>query len=1373
MSNNENKIDDSQVKLINVNLTESTFDSIEADNNEAINKTFINDGEPLESNQSNVAPSKLDDVANVKDEKINVTHDVLMDEEINENVNGEKQEESQYNLDRIPTEETTCVRDQSDYDINKTGKRRTTKTTRKDTLQDGSSSYNYQNSKTSPAARSSASVTNSSLGTTSSAFNISLRNEKKISAEHIKTVFHVHLPLNVKELGVPVIVGNIKELGSWNDPIVKLHQISRRTPPNCSNTYWVSDPVSISLKNLESIQEIRYKYVIVPSQLTTRKTKDFKTMIYEGFDDTSERVLLLRENQYDIWKNNEFLNISQVKDYYFAELIFNSLTPENLKEKIIEYQSIYSDRDHWVNAIHAVSIEFFRECLHKKNSREHRLLVLIFMGYYIHGIQRHTHNRVELPEKFPTHLLLDILEYVQEDTFPSDMHKIVMTACVTLIRHNISKGEFTWIKIFPVAKLLDPDFKFLESLKFRFDEKATQSFLYNLRDKAFNYIDQIKHSEPYANVGKWLISKCETMESLMYVWQNIIIDHTEDVNILLRHTLLERVQKNIQFKYDIVQLHKLFIELPPDFSELVAEAFRKRIIIHLKNGLGIPNYPSKHSEAIFQLLKSENLFWTSDDYIIVLELFSQFTDIEMLCHFHQLLDNFQDENEDIKERKKVFKICKKWYECLLNRLTASSHKQDTIFLIFYHASLLYERIGKHTILWEKIMELAAHSIKQFPESLIFKALPKIEKLHADVVGCFSQIVEEMLSASTKHIDDLLMIRIKHICASSGEQLVIPSLLSENFICHIIECLQISLPSYDADLDTIPTSFHLSLLNAADFWKMILRAKGCTKELNSLHYITKIKQAISQLGCNIINESIDIFLLQNIYKYDDDFLLKYFESVSIFDEDVKIHVTKEILESVKKQIREYMQTFENLNAFYVRYCSVTKVTDGHEYLDYLNEQKNMWESISLDQIRGLETWKYHYEILEVAKKIYKYNKSQTFYNVFEKILQEIPNEINVQTLVQVVIPEVFKSYIKYCSKFQNWEDIQLSFATMFWKNVKDINAELEFMVDYPMNQDPRYTMTLTHLSEILKLTQKLHQLSTVVEIFNVPRNEQDWLSEALNNLEEQSIFLGHLSAIFDSVNKYIGTIDENTNGWSLIKELSIAEEFINFLRSVAEHDLKNLINGVDDHSDERLIQEDTVSSLIQVKQFLIPLMNAASTLTLDTFVQELLKIAELNPTLSRKVTLCNSNNMALQNMYANISNRGEVTKEKIQNSVKIGTYKFEWKSADKRCSVKLSYPITKTRTVTYNFNDLQDLRGRALLIAKPDITIGDSNKKDKTKDIMDEFVNQVDIAQDIVNNIASKLIETGHFGYREFQDSVKGTEKMIQLAEKLKADLKKW
>src|SRR5436190_23573681 len=102
--------------------------------------------------------------------------------------------------------------------------------------------------------------------------------------------------------------------------------------------------------------------------------------------------------------------------------------------------------------------------------------------------------------------------------------------------------------------------------------------------------------------------------------------------------------------------------------------------------------------------------------------------------------------------------------------------------------------------------------------------------------------------------------------------------------------------------------------------------------------------------------------------------------------------------------------------------------------------------------------------------------------------------------------------------------------------------------------------------------------------------------------------------------------------------------MSFLKEIAEHDIKNLTKGVDVRSDERLIVEETVSSLIQVKQFLFPLMNNKMEIIAD-FLKELLLIIGKDHTLAEKIALCSSSNMALQNMYYNISNRGDTTEEK--------------------------------------------------------------------------------------------------------------------------------
>ncbi|CAG8712114.1 276_t:CDS:2, partial [Acaulospora morrowiae] len=147
------------------------------------------------------------------------------------------------------------------------------------------------------------------------------------------------------------------------------------------------------------------------------------------------------------------------------------------------------------------------------------------------------------------------------------------------------------------------------------------------------------------------------------------------------------------------------------------------------------------------------------------------------------------------------------------------------------------------------------------------------------------------------------------------------------------------------------------------------------------------------------------------------------------------------------------------------------------------------------------------------------------------------------------------------------------------------------------------------------------------------------------------------------------------------------------------------------------------------------------------------------------------------MYKNISNRGEVTKEKIKNAVEKGTYTFE-RTGNDEFSVTLTYPSRVEKVKPYSLSDLQDLRGRALLIAKPSVRIDidvDTEEHRARAMIMDEFVRQVDIVHEICN-VGTKIIQVGHFGYRQFKKEISDDNKMNELADllkKLKDELKEW
>ena len=147
------------------------------------------------------------------------------------------------------------------------------------------------------------------------------------------------------------------------------------------------------------------------------------------------------------------------------------------------------------------------------------------------------------------------------------------------------------------------------------------------------------------------------------------------------------------------------------------------------------------------------------------------------------------------------------------------------------------------------------------------------------------------------------------------------------------------------------------------------------------------------------------------------------------------------------------------------------------------------------------------------------------------------------------------------------------------------------------------------------------------------------------------------------------------------------------------------------------------------------------------------------------------------MYENITNRGEVTKERIKNAATRGVYVFKRDVYEDRCSVEMSYETGKGNN-KYDLTELQDLRGRALLIAKQEMATSAVKEtireyeEDRADGVMMEFVNQVDLVHQIIN-FATKLMELGHFFYRKFQAVTRTSKEMSTTLGQLKEDLEKW
>ncbi|CAG8457534.1 1322_t:CDS:2, partial [Dentiscutata erythropus] len=433
-----------------------------------------------------------------------------------------------------------------------------------------------------------------------------------------------------------------------------------------------------------------------------------------------------------------------------------------------------------------------------------------------------------------------------------------------------------------------------------------------------------------------------------------------------------------------------------------------------------------------------------------------------------------------------------------------------------------------------------------------------------------------------------------------------------------------------------------------------------------------------------------------------------------------------------------------------------------YIDDIKSKLNLQEKVILQDAFDESFWKLHQPIIDIAQSVYIYIDSQTFKNVLEKLSKSRGVTLTVELVATKFMREAYIKYNRLRAEYRDWMTLDCTRISTFWKGVKDIDYELELM------------------SRGMKWYPKDDLKKAIIEC---------WVANVRNKLKEPLTLIELYKAI-NEINRSLTDFDANC--WKIIKSLSFAGDFLTWLYTVGEVDLRNLMNTVDE-SEDREVQENTITSLIEVKQFLMPLMNSIrqfykegkSTHTIIfKFLDHIRDIASKNPSLSQKISQCCLSNLAIQHVYFTILNRGEAIKMRIRDAATIGEYKFFHDENHDKCVVELSYEkpyedTGRTKTTIHDLSSLQDLQGQALLIAKQAsfayvICISTENENNLEQGAIElmNFVQQVDTVHQIIK-YASQLMELGHFSYREWELKVHATEDMELHLKKLDNDLQDW
>ncbi|XP_022802163.1 uncharacterized protein LOC111339713 [Stylophora pistillata] len=231
--------------------------------------------------------------------------------------------------------------------------------------------------------------------------------------------------------------------------------------------------------------------------------------------------------------------------------------------------------------------------------------------------------------------------------------------------------------------------------------------------------------------------------------------------------------------------------------------------------------------------------------------------------------------------------------------------------------------------------------------------------------------------------------------------------------------------------------------------------------------------------------------------------------------------------------------------------------------------------------------------------------------------------------------------------------------------------------------------------------------------------------------------------------------------TIMETLQMSSELISFMKETANEDIRILIDAVEEHSDQ-FVSEAIVSDLIDVHGFLRNILRQTPKdpmMFLDSLKKCYRKL-EKKSEMAAKIKECGCNVHSLRGLYMNVANRGEMTKEIINNAVQKGCYSITTNS-DGSSDVQLSYRRNESaaKETTYSMTELHDLRSRALLILNTDKKqeqVGNSDDSSASFESVNQtlptFIKQVEMITDIVN-IVTLLRESGHPKYESFWQNV--------------------
>jgi hypothetical protein len=528
------------------------------------------------------------------------------------------------------------------------------------------------------------------------------------------------------------------------------------------------------------------------------------------------------------------------------------------------------------------------------------------------------------------------------------------------------------------------------------------------------------------------------------------------------------------------------------------------------------------------------------------------------------------------------------------------------------------------------------------------------------------------------------------------------------------------------------------------WLIIINnyAKYAEKKFSKI-----LVNGICDVGRSIVQKTVriyDINVINRHSKLQIDMFVKIVESVNDVIQEELEKSFETYLEEALILLRDILYSIDNIEVFFN--------IIGVSMLDY-PEIRSIYSqnTLNLDHL-PLISFQFSPQlspILQISSYICPLKHSTIFRNYLNHLK---PSSISSTTVGSLCI-SAYDTMISDISNLLKHFDSTLLGSIWFNFTIeKSIDEEMNLLSSY---FKPNYVLQekLRDLLHYLKLRNYLKDIcNAVISLRNSVGFRDDRMTALcnhyLNQVSDDNIhkissydFVSNSSSIYKTIKSIIRDEEEFQEIGSLLRELSISQELIEYLNRLNEDQIHDLIEGVNDY-DDSFVNTQTILNLSNIWKFNIEIAQGVRDYeSLVVSIRNKLKIPEFKQ-LVQQLKTCNSQLNSIKDLHNELFCKEEAKKRQIFEIFRESHFIIDSGHKEKGLDIQLRYASKPNHVI--NILSLLELKDRASLYKNPSNTrLNEESPEDLNKiSIFIELVNSV-------NNIIRSLNNLYDNGYPEF------------------------